>query len=106
MDRFDLLGPLESNASPRLYMGFHSIVCCRASQVEKVVGCAKIEFKCRVPISSQFGLRCLGIYGLKIDLRDKSRRSFVTAEPLDPFLHSFSCPGVKRDRDRNSDQAK
>ena len=80
-------------------MSFHSIVCCRASQVEKVVCRAKVELKRRVPVSGQLGLRCFDIYGLKIVLRSQSIPSFFTAEPLDPFLRSFSCSGMKRDKD-------
>ena len=71
-------------------MSFHLIVSRRAGQVEKVVGRTEIELKSGVPVPSQFGLRCLDVYGLRIALRDKQRCSFLVAEPLDPFLRSFS----------------
>lgn len=51
-------------------MGFHLIVSSRASQVKEVVSCAKIELKRRVPVSGQFGLRCLDVYGLGTGLRN------------------------------------
>jgi len=46
-------------------MSFHLIVSRRAGQVEEVVGRAEIELKRQVPVSDQFGLRCLDVYGLR-----------------------------------------
>lgn len=61
--------------------------------MKKVVGCTKIELECQVPVFGQFGLCRLDICGLNVTLRSRPKR-FATAEPLDPFLHSFSCLAV------------
>ena len=67
-------------------MSLHLVVCRRASQVEKVVGRAKIELKRRVPVLGQFGFRCLDVYGLKIVLRSGSN-----PPPLQANLWILSC---------------
>ena len=74
-------------------MGFHLTISRRASNVEKVVGCTKIELERQVPVSGQFGLCRLGICGLNITLRNRLKHCLTRTEPLDLFLHSFSSFG-------------
>ena len=68
--------------------------------MEKVVGRANVEFKCRIPVFGQLGFRCLDVYGLRIALRTGN-----DTLSLQPNLWILSCvhPLVHgcRDSDRS-----
>lgn len=86
VDGFDLLRSLESNACPRIRMGFHLTVPRRASHVEKVIGRAKIELEGQVPILGQFGLCRLDVCSLNVTLRRRPNGTW-----LRPNLWILSC---------------
>jgi hypothetical protein len=77
-------------------MSFHLTVARRASYVEEVIGCSKIELERQVPVSGQFGLCRFDICGLNITLRSRSKSYFATTRTSGSFLAFIALCGGER----------